>query len=159
MAWTALSNPRPSQHAATGHGRRFRASRIPDCRSGRIQRRDRTHRGLARHRAAGDVDAYLKMFGGTLRDRLTREADEIGRDVFARRLRGASLAQEPRGFRPEPDGDRADAARITVESTFADRIERQKFRLELDRSGWVVTEIETAREHVPQNAVRLRGDL
>ena len=53
-------------------------------------------------------------------------------------------------FAPEPDGDRLDAARITVESTFADRIERQTFRLEQAASGWLVTEIETAREHVPK---------
>ena len=88
---------------------------------------------------------------GQLHARLAREADELGRDVFALRLRRAGLARKSHAiFAPEPDGDRPDAARITVESTFADRIERQTFRLERTDSGWLVTEIETAREHVPK---------
>jgi hypothetical protein len=101
---------------------------------------------------AGDVVAYLNAFGGPSHARLAREADEIGREDFALRLRRAGLARKGHAiFAPEPDGDRLDAAMITVESTFADRIERQTFRLEQTNSGWLVTEIETAREHVPKN--------
>jgi len=88
---------------------------------------------------------------GRLRERFVREADEIGRDAFAVRLRRAGLARKSHAlFAPEPDGDREGAARITVESTFADRIERQTFRLEQANGGWLVTEVEAAREHVPK---------
>jgi hypothetical protein len=108
--------------------------------------------GLLTAARAGDVASYLAAFGGPSRDRLAREADEIGRDAFALRLRRAGLARKSHAiFAPESDGDRRDAVRITVESTFADRIERQTFRLEQADGSWLVTEIETAREHVPKS--------
>ena len=72
----------------------------------------------------------------------------------------ASLARKSHAiFAPEPDGDRPRRCRITVESTFADRIERQTFRLEHAASGWLVTEIETAREHVPKTRFGIAGDV
>jgi hypothetical protein len=102
---------------------------------------------------AGDVNAYLTTFGGALRDRLTREADEVGRDAFAARLRRTTLARKSHAvFAPEADSNLPDTARITVESTFADRIERQTFRLERAANGWLVTDSATAREHVPKTS-------
>jgi hypothetical protein len=95
----------------------------------------------------GDVFAYLNAFGGPLRERLLREADERGRDAFALRLRRAGVARKSHAiFAPRPAGDRALAASITVESTFSDRLERQTFRLERADTGWLVTEVETASE-------------
>lgn len=150
MAWTALSNPRPSQRAASDAGSDSGLPNSGFANGAEYQGATASIEGLLAAARDGDVDTYLKMFSGALRDRLTREADEIGRDVFARRLRLAGLARKSHAvFSPERDGDRADAVRITVESTFADRIERQEFRLERDQSGWAVTAIETARENVP----------
>jgi len=109
--------------------------------------------GLFASARDGDAAAYLGAFDGPLRARLEREADERGRDAFAALLRRAGLARKSHAiFAPEPDGNRAGLARITVDSTFADRLERQTFRLERTSGGWLVTEIETAHQHVPRNA-------
>ncbi|MFI5455481.1 MAG: hypothetical protein ACHRXM_08515 [Isosphaerales bacterium] len=110
--------------------------------------------GLLASARDGDAASYLRAFGGPLRAHLERKADERGRDAFALLLRRAGLARKSHAiFAPEPDGDRTDAARITVESAFADRLERQTFRLERAEGGWLITEIETAREHVPKNSL------
>jgi hypothetical protein len=102
----------------------------------------------------GDAASYLDRFGGALRARLEREADERGRAAFAQLLRRAGLARKSHAiFGPEFDGDRAGAARLTVESAFADRVERQTFRLERAEGRWRVIEIETPREHVPKKAL------
>ncbi len=106
--------------------------------------------GLLASARAGDLGSYLNAFGGPLKERLEREANEIGRDAFALRLRRAGEARKGHAiFMPQPDGDGSQTVRVTVESTFPDRIERQVFCLEQKRSGWLITEIETAREHVP----------
>jgi hypothetical protein len=108
--------------------------------------------GLLASARAGDAASYLSSFGGPLRARLERDADERGRAAFALSLRRAGLARKSHAlFDPEPEGERQGAARITVESTYADRLERQTFHLERAAGGWVVTEVETAREHVPKN--------
>ena len=98
----------------------------------------------------GDVAAYLDAFGGSAPSRLEREADERGRDAFAARPPPRRQARKSHAiFAPEPDGDAPDSARITVESTFADRIERQTYRLVRVDNGWLITDVETARDHVP----------
>jgi hypothetical protein len=102
----------------------------------------------------GDVDAYLAAFVGPIRDRLARQADERGRAAFAEELRRAAGARKSHAvFEPEPSGDGPDGARVAVESTFADRIERQTFRLVRVASGWVINDVETARDHLPRNAL------
>jgi hypothetical protein len=153
VAWTALFQsrlPRPAG-AVTEANSGFQDSRFQNAE----QFKGATARieGLLATARTGDVDRYLTTFGGALRDRLTREADEVGRDGFALRLRRTSLARKSHAvFAPEPDSNLPDSARITVESTFTDRIERQTFRLERAANGWLVTEIETAREHVPKTS-------
>ena len=102
----------------------------------------------------GDVDTYLAAFGGPIRDRLTRQAEQRGRPDFGEQLRRTARARKSHAiFEPEPDGDGPDGARVSVESTFADRIERQTFRLVRVGSGWVITDVETARDHVPRAAL------
>jgi hypothetical protein len=97
----------------------------------------------------GDVAAYLASFEGPLRARLERGADERGRDAFAADLRGAAQARKSHAiFEPEPDGDSPASARIIVESTFADRIERQTYRLVRGDNGWIIADVQTARVRV-----------
>jgi hypothetical protein len=100
----------------------------------------------------GDIAAYLSAFGGPLRARLEREAREQGQGAFARALRKAGLARKSQAiFAPEPDSAGPGAARVAVELTFADRLERQTFHLERGNSGWLITDVETARERIPTN--------
>jgi hypothetical protein len=153
VTWTALFQSRLPRSAGTAAQAN---SGIQDSRfenAKQFQGATACIEGLLAAARKGDVDAYLMTFDGALRDRLTREADEVGRDVFAQRLRRTSLARKSHAiFAPEPDSNLPDSARITVESTFADRIERQTFRLEHVANSWLVTDIATAREHVPKTS-------
>jgi len=157
--WTGLNRSPTSTRPAIDLelDSRFQDSRLQDLGSrNRATLQGATDRieGLLASVRDGNADSYLGAFGGSLRTRLEREADECGRDAFALRLRRAGLARTSHAiFAPAPDGDSTDAVRITVESTFASRIERQTFRLEHDAGGWLVTEIETARERVPHRAL------
>ena len=149
MIWTALSHTRSPKAAGevTAASSRFQDSRLQN--SAQFTGATACIEGLLASARAGDVVAYLATFGGSLQDRLTREAEEIGRDAFAVRLRRAAMARKSHAvFAPEPEGDRPDVVRVTVESAFADRIERQTFHLDRAPRGWVVTGIDTAREHV-----------
>ncbi len=97
----------------------------------------------------GDVDGYLAAFTGTIRQRLEREVAEQGRAAFAAALRQAAEAQQSHAvFTPEADGP--DAARVTVESVYLDRNERQTFRLARTADGWRVAEVETVRAREPK---------
>jgi hypothetical protein len=99
--------------------------------------------------ARGDVSAYLAAFGGPLRQRLERELAERGRAAFADDLQRAAAARKSHAtFAPEPEGP--SAARITVETVYLDRNERQTYRLEQSAEGWVVTAVETIRSHQPK---------
>ena len=145
MTWTALRPSPLSTHVAS-----LRNADSTFQNAAQLEGSTAAIEGLLADARAGDVAAYLNAFGSPLRERLERESDEIGRAVFAFRLRRTGLARKSHAiFAPEPDGDAPDATRITVESTFADRIERQTFRLEQAHGSWLVTAIETAREHVP----------
>jgi hypothetical protein len=152
MLWTGLCRSPSASHPATDSetDSRFQDSRFQDL--VRLQGATDHIEGLLASARAGNAASYLGAFGGPLRARLEREADERGQDAFALRLRRAGLARKSHAlFAPEPDGDRLGAARITVELTYADRLERQTFHLERATRGWLVTEVETAREHVPKN--------
>ena len=151
MAWTALSQPRIPRNATkvAEADSGSQDSTLPA--SARFEGATSHIEGLLASARAGDVASYLTAFGGPLRDRLAREADEIGRGVFAMQLRRASQARKSHAvFTPESDGGSGDGARVMVESTFADRIERQTFHLKRAPSGWLITETETASEHVPK---------
>jgi hypothetical protein len=98
----------------------------------------------------GDVSGYLSSFAEPLHTCLERLADERGRAAFADELRRTAQARKGHAiFEPEPDGDTFQSARIVVESMFADRIERQTFRVVRNGSSWVVSDVETANEHLP----------
>jgi hypothetical protein len=158
MIWTGLNRSPSSTPSATDSEAdpKSQDPRFQDLgfqnRAGLQGAADRIE-GLLASARDGNAASYLGAFGGPLRARLEREADERGRDAFALLLRRAGEARRSHAiFAPEPAGDRTDAARITVESTFADRLERQTFRLERAKGGWLVTEIETARQQVPKNS-------
>jgi hypothetical protein len=98
----------------------------------------------------GDVDAYLAAFASPLKARLEHEAADRGTTDFGARLKQAAQARKGHAvFPPTPDGPGSTAVRITVESTYADRLERQTYRLERTAAGWRVSEVEMARGHVP----------
>ena len=97
----------------------------------------------------GDLSGYLDSFSGPLRQRLEREAAERGRDAFAADLRRAAAACKSHAvFAVEPDGDAA--ARVVVESIYADRNEKQTFRLEARDGGWLVSEVDSVKSHQPR---------
>jgi hypothetical protein len=99
----------------------------------------------------GDLSSYLGSFEGALRARLERQADERGRAAFAADLQHAAGARKSHAvFAPQPDGDPSGSVRIVVESTFAERIERQSYRLVRTRPGWRIIEFEIARERLPE---------
>jgi hypothetical protein len=100
----------------------------------------------------GDVAGYLAAFDGPLRARLEREAGERGRTAFAAELRRAAEARKSHAtFAPVPDGEGGGTARITVESTFADRIERRVYRLVRGDGGWLITDVDAAGDRIPKN--------
>lgn len=97
----------------------------------------------------GDLDGYLDAFDGDLRARLEREVVEQGPGAFARRLREAAGARKSHAvFAPEPEGD--DGARVTVESVYPDRNERQAFRLSRSSGRWLVVGVETVQARRPE---------
>jgi hypothetical protein len=97
----------------------------------------------------GDVSSYLNDFAGQLRARLEREADERGRAAFAADLQRTARSRKSHAiFAVEPEGE--GAARITVETVYPDRNERQTYHLAQDRGVWLVTDVETVRSQVPK---------
>ena len=97
----------------------------------------------------GDVAGYLDCFSGPLRERLEREVNERGRDVFAADLKRAARSRKSHAiFAVEPEG--AAAARITVETVYPDRNERQTYHLAQETGGWLVNDVETVRSQVPK---------
>jgi hypothetical protein len=77
--------------------------------------------------------------------------DERGRETFAADLRRAARSRKSHAvFSVEPEGD--GAARITVETVYPDRNERQTYHLALQSQGggWLVNDIETVRSQVPK---------
>jgi hypothetical protein len=105
-------------------------------------------RALVASARAGDVAAYLASFADPMRQKLERDIAERGREAFAADLRFASETRKSHAvFAPEAEG--TDAARITVESVYADRNERQTYHLAKTPSGWRVVDVETARSLIP----------
>ena len=104
---------------------------------------------LARGRA-GDVEGYLNCFVKAYRTRLERAAAEQGREPFAASLRQAAEARKGHAvFAAAFDG--ATAARVTVESVYPDRNERQTFHMEREDGAWRVADVETIRSHEPKS--------
>jgi hypothetical protein len=104
--------------------------------------------GLLRSGEQGDVSGYLAAFSGPLQERLTREVGGRGRDAFADDLRRAAATRKSHAiFAAEPEGE--DAARVTVETIYPDRNERQTYRVERTDDGWRVIEVATIKSHQP----------
>lgn len=142
LLWSGLGRPSgrpvPGTGTATGTGR---ASQ-PDPAEVRLN-------SLLDGAWRGDVSAYLDCFGGPLRERLEREVNERGRDAFADDLRRAARARKSHAiFAVEPEGE--DTARITVETVYPDRNERQTYHLVRESRDWLVSDVETVRSQVPQ---------
>ena len=108
-------------------------------------------RDLMASARAGDVAAYLACFAEPLRSRLDREVGERGREAFATDLRETAAARKSHAlFAPEPEG--ADSVRITVESVFPDRNERQAYQLVREGADrWLVADVETVRGRSPSS--------
>jgi hypothetical protein len=105
-------------------------------------------RRLIRSGDQGDVTGYLDSFSESMRARLARDVESRGREAFAEDLRRASGARKAHAvFAAEPDGD--DAARVTVETVYPDRNERQTYRVVKSGDGWRVAEVATARTRQP----------
>jgi hypothetical protein len=97
---------------------------------------------------AGDLDGYFDAFAEPLRSRLMREADETGRAAFATALRRASEARKGYAlYAPESEGP--DAVRVTIESVYPDRNERQVYRLVQKPDGWRIAEVQSAQGREP----------
>jgi hypothetical protein len=152
MLWLGRSRTRPTDSGVAPSSTGERSSgRQPGAELGEVARRIE---GLLADAERGDVDAYLAAFTGPIRERLARQAEERGRPSFAEELRRTARVRKSHAvFEPEPDGEGPERARVAVESTFADRIERQTFRLVRFASGWVITDVDTARDHMPRNAL------
>jgi hypothetical protein len=148
MLWSGLRQPASTASGTPATDRVGRRSGLD--RSGASDRIE----SLLDVARRGDVAAYLASFSGPLRARLERLADERGHDSFAADLRGTAQARKSHAiFEPEPDGDAPDSARIIVESTFADRIERQTYRLVRVDNGWSIADVQTARDRVPDKSL------
>ncbi len=102
----------------------------------------------------GDVQGYLNSFGGPVRARLEQQVRERSWEAFAAELRRAGQLRKGHAvFAAEPARVAPESARVTVEATFADRIERQIYHLESRGAGWLVTGVESVRNQVPMNPV------
>jgi hypothetical protein len=136
LAWMAVNRPPAALEATTSAGA------VSNPAEARIH-------GLLQDAWNGDVSAYLAAFGGETRRRLERKVEERGREAFASDLRRSARARKSHAvFAAEAEGD--DAARITVETVYPDRNERQTYRLERSAREWLVTEVETIRSHQPK---------
>ena len=83
--------------------------------------------------------------------RLEREVNERGPDAFAADLRTAARSRKSHAvFAVEPDGP--GSARVTVETVYPDRNERQTYRLEQNGVDWLVTEVETVQSRQPMRS-------
>jgi hypothetical protein len=97
----------------------------------------------------GDLAGYLNCFTGPLRERLEREVNERGRDVFTADLKRAAGSRKSHAiFAVEPEGP--SAARIVVETVYPDRNERQTYHLTEQAGLWLVVDVETIRSQVPK---------
>jgi hypothetical protein len=95
----------------------------------------------------GDVAAYLGAFAGPLGARLAHEAQERGWAAFADQLRRAGAARKSHAiFAARLEDAGRDGATVIVESVYADRIERQTFRLTRDSGEWFVTDVDAIRD-------------
>ncbi|WP_422923567.1 hypothetical protein [Singulisphaera sp. PoT] len=142
LAWSGLRRPAPETAPDVANPADASAPTATNPADDRI-------RSLLDSARKGDVTSYLASFDGPIRQRLEREVEERGREAFADSLRDASKARKSHAiFSAVPEG--AEAARVTVETVYPDRNERQTYRVEQRPEGWLVTDVETIRGHEPK---------
>ncbi|MBX6313727.1 MAG: hypothetical protein IRY99_12525 [Isosphaeraceae bacterium] len=146
LLWNGLRQP----PAPTGGGEpSASASTSASSRPSPAEEAEAEVRALLEKGRSGDVTDYLDAFTGPIRERIDREVRERGRDAFAAELRRAAAARKSHAvFAPEPDGP--DAYRVTVESVYPDRNERQTYRIVKVAEGWRIADVETLRTHQPK---------
>ncbi len=151
VLWTGLRRPGP--WASGSSASRTRADRHDGVSGADLNGASDRIESLLEAARQGVLASYLESFDGPLRTRLERQAEERGCAAFAADLRRAAAARKSHAvFAPEPDGEPS-SARLVVELTFTDRIERQIYRLVCADSGWIITDVETARDHVPNKTL------
>jgi hypothetical protein len=70
--------------------------------------------------------------------------------VFADDLKRAARSRKSHAiFAVEPEGNVT--ARVTVETVYPDRNERQTYHLAQEAGGWLVNDVETVRSRVPKS--------
>jgi hypothetical protein len=107
----------------------------------------------------GDLETYLGCFDGSVRQRLTQQAQEQGRERFAAQL--VVESQDVVGWAIRKDLSTVDQdrglARVVVERVYRGRPwERQLYRLERLGRAWCIVELEPAelfQPPVPHGAV------
>ncbi len=157
MLWTGLrreNGPAPESPIATHRDSQTASTGRTDAGShpGRLAGAAERIEGLLEYARRGDVPGYLNSFAGRMHARLQQQVGERGLQAFAAELRHSGQRQTNHAvFAAEAAGEAPVSARVTVETTFADRIERQTYYLELGDAGWLVADVERAREHVPRN--------
>ena len=92
----------------------------------------------------GDDRAYLRLLTGELRDSLENVRSQSGVDAFRESLRRS--AEGIKGLAvSRADDAPGDLVALDVEIIFADRNERQRMLLVLQRGGWAITDIQQAQ--------------
>jgi len=105
-------------------------------------------RSLIRSADFGDVSSYLDSFDPTLRARLEREIASRGRQAFAEDLQKSARARKAHAvYAAEPETE--DTSRVTVETIYPDRNERQTYRVVRSGETWRVAEVATIRTLEP----------
>jgi hypothetical protein len=142
LLWVGRNRPAAPAPGSAGSEPNRAVSNVPDPAEVRLG-------SLLDSALNGDVTGYLDCFSGPLRQRLEREVSERGRDVFAADLKRAAQSRKSHAiFAVEPEG--AAAARITVETVYPDRNERQTYHLAQETGTWLVNDVETVRSQVPK---------
>ncbi len=136
LAWSGLRRPVTEPVRSSGE------SPVSNPAEARI-------RSLLESAWEGNVTEYLAAFDGPMRQRLEREVGEKGREAFATSLRTAARSRKSHAvFAAEAEGE--DSARVTVETVYPDRNERQTYRIDRRPEGWLVTDVETVQAHEPK---------
>ena len=98
----------------------------------------------------GDVAAYLDCFAGEERRRLERDLADQSRDAFARSLKQAVVDLKGRAvFAPARREPGAGETELTVERIYANRTERQTYRLRREADRWRIESVRSAESYQP----------
>ena len=92
----------------------------------------------------GDDRAYLRLLTGELRDSLESVRSQSGVDAFRESLRRSATGIKGLAV-TRADETGADRVALDVEIVFADRNERQRMLLVLQRGGWAITDVQQAQ--------------